>query len=204
MIRVMLVDDQDMIQKGFSTIVKTILGVELVGQAFTGREALHLAEQLLPDVIVMDLGLPDMSGVEVIRRISKRFPSISMIAYTGLGDGQLSNEATQAGATVYMSKDTLAEDYANFIFAAAKGITMIDRDGTKAIQRRTRLGEPLTRRELDVLEGLVSGKGDEQIAQALHIEASTVKTHVHRIFGKLGVENRTQAAVEALRNGYVT
>jgi NarL family two-component system response regulator LiaR len=210
-ITVLVVDDHEIVRRGIITLLETESDIEVVGQAENGREALSLAQSLEPDVILMDLVMPEMDGVEAIREIRERGLPSHVLVLTSFGSDDKLFPAVRAGALGYLLKDTSPVDLVRAIHKAAEGQSAL----TPAVARRllqefsTDLEpsppeEPLSDRESDVLKLVARGLTNEQIGERLFISEATVRTHVSHILAKLGLGNRTQAALYALRVGLVT
>jgi len=207
-IRVLVVDDHAVVRKGVLALLATEPGIEVVGEASTGIEAVERAESLRPDVVLMDLKLPDLDGVEAMRRIRARQPGTQILVLTSFSSDALLFPAVKAGAVGYLLKDARPEELVQAIRNSAAGKTSL----TPAVARRLLAefsgqkplpepAEPLTAREEDLLRELARGLSNDQIAEALHITEATVRTHVSHILAKLNLANRTQAALYALRRG---
>jgi len=207
-IRVMLVDDHDMVRKGLAVFLKAKPDMELVGEARDGEEALQTCKELQPDVILMDLMMPKMDGTTATRLIRKQFPEVQIIALTSFQEKGLVQEVLQAGAISYLLKDVSANELAEAIRGAYVGRPTLSPGATKALiqaaSQEPAPGHDLTPREKEVLILLVEGLNNSAIAERLFISRSTVKAHVSNILSKLGVSNRAEAIVLALRNKLVT
>jgi len=207
-IRVMLVDDHTMVRRGLATILKVFDDLELAGEAANGEDAIQLCTQVLPDVVLMDMVMPDMDGVTATRAIRQQFPALQVIALTSFKDRGLVQEALQAGAIGYLLKDVSADALAQAIRAAHAGRATLSPEAAQAlVQAATQPptpGHDLTERERDVLILMVEGLNNTQIADRLVVSPSTIKSHVSHILAKLGVASRTEAAALAVRHGLVT
>ncbi len=209
-IRVMIVDDHGMVRRGLATILKVRPDMQLVGEAGSGQEALEVCEQVQPDVILMDLVMPEMSGPEVTRAIRHMCPNVQVIALTSFQERELVREALQAGAISYLLKNVSAEDLAAAIREAHAGrstlapeaiqvlIQMEGRDATYDRDLSEAFG--LTSREQEVLALVVEGMSNPEIAARLVVSRSTAKAHVSNILSKLGVSNRAEAIALALQH----
>jgi NarL family two-component system response regulator LiaR len=207
-IRVMLVDDHQMVRNGLATFLLVHDDLELVAEAADGQEALLLFEQAQPDVVLMDLKMPRMDGVEAIRALVKRAPHVRVIALTSFGDEEMVQNALEAGAGGYLLKDIGADDLANAIRKAYAGKPALADEVAEALFRAARQGprpgDDLTEREREVLALMVAGLTNPEIGEKLFVSLSTVKTHVSNILSKLGVSTRTEAVSFALQNKIVT
>jgi NarL family two-component system response regulator LiaR len=213
-IRVLVVDDHVMVRKGLATILKVKPDLTLVGEASNGREALQLLERIQPDVVLMDLMMPQMDGIEATRQIRQRWPHVQVVALTSFQEKELVREALQAGAVGYLLKNVTADDLAAAIHEAHAGRSTL---APEAIQALIQPGGPsptshpeppqtfgLTAREQEVLALMVEGLNNAEIAERLVVSRSTAKAHVSNILSKMGVTNRAEAIVLALRQGLGT
>jgi len=203
------VDDHDVFRRGLAKLLTEQL-IDVVGEAARGEEALALADRLAPDVVVMDLSLPEMSGLEAIARLAAEAPSTRVLVLTISADDAHVTKAIVAGACGYLLKDATIVEIVNGIRAAGAGESLISpRIATKLLDqiRDTRpvqdSGAELSHRELDVLRLVAEGKDNGEIASRLYISPQTVKNHISNILAKLQMENRIQAAVYAVRSGLV-
>lgn len=205
MIRVLVVDDHRVVRAGLETLLDVVPDIELVGAAPDGAHAVQLAAELRPDVILMDLSMPVMDGVEATRRILGANPEQRIVVLTSFADQRRVIEAIDAGANGYILKDAAPEALLDAIRAAAEGGAPLDPRVAPALlaQRRAQTNADLTDRELEVLRLVGQGLLNKQIARRLDISEKTVKTHLTSVFRRLGVTDRTQAALWAERNGLV-
>ena len=209
MIRVLLVDDHEMVRMGLSAFLSTQRDIEIVGQARDGEEACKLAVETKPDVILMDLVMEKMDGIEATAEIMKRLPETKIIVLTSYIDDEKVYPVIEAGAFSYLLKTSSAVEIADAIRRAVKGESVVDAEVTNKMMQRMRtrrekpLHDALTPRELEVLKLIGEGKTNQEIADTLYIGVKTVKTHVSNILAKLQVEDRTQIAVDAHRYGLV-
>lgn len=207
-IRVMIVDDHSMVRTGLSTFILVNPDLELVGEARDGEKALLICERVKPDVILMDLVMPRMDGIQATRTLLERWPQIKIIALTSFQDRQLVQEALQAGAIGYLLKDVTMEQLADAIRAAYIGQPTLAPEAAQVLiqaasEQSPELGNNLTPREHEVLALMVEGLNNPQIGERLTISVTTVRTHVSNILSKLGVSNRAEAIVLAIRQGLV-
>ena len=223
-IRLLVVDDHAFMRAGARALLSTQPGFEVIGEAENGEEAIARCRELLPDVILMDVSMPGMGGIEATRRIKAEFPLISVLVLTAHADDDLLLDAVRAGAAGYVLKGEHPNHILDAVRAVVEGKTPLDQGLAMSLLRR--LGEeaaksgeiapptdpggselaaalpsPLTPREIEVLGCLAMGKTNRQIAGELHVSLSTVKRHLERILSKLGVSDRTQAAVKAVELG---
>ena len=207
-IRVVVVDDHTMVRKGLSLFLRAFDDLELAGEAETGAEAIQICDELLPDVILMDLVMPDMDGVDAIRAICQKHPQIFVIALSSFKEGTRIMNALEAGAIGYLTKDISAEELAWAIRAAHSGRATLSPDVSQALVQAANKspapGSDLTEREREILALMVEGLNNTQIAGKLSVSPSTVKSHVSNILSKLGVSSRTEAVTLAFRHKLVT
>lgn len=207
-VRVLAVEDHAFYRAGLVRLL-TEAGVDVVGEAGDGAAGIRLALQLAPEVVLMDVRLPDMSGVEATRLIAASAPGIHIVVLSVVPDEDAVVEALAAGASGYLLKDASIEDIVSAIYGAARGECVVSRAVADKlvnhVRRQAREPSPdpprLTARELDILRLLAQGLDNSQIGGALFLSQSTVKHHVSRILAKLEVDNRIQAAVRAVRDG---
>ena len=206
-VRVMLVDDHSVVREGLKNYLGALGGFQVVGEASSGAEALELAATAKPQVILMDLVMPVMDGIEATRRLHETHPDIKVIVLTSFADDDKLFPALRAGAVAYLLKDVGPTELAEAIAAAARGEIRLRPDVTRRLVTgmadgaEKRPEDLLTGRELDVLRCLARGRSNKEIASDLFISEKTVKTHVSAILDKLGLADRTQAALYAVKRG---
>jgi two-component system, NarL family, response regulator LiaR len=207
-IRVMLVDDHTMVRRGLAAFLKVFDDLQLAGEAESGAAAVQLCGELLPDVVLMDMVMPDMDGATATRAIRQQFPQVQVIALTSFKEGELIKNALEAGAIGYLLKDLSADELAQAIRAAHAGRATLSPEAAQAlVETANQLPEPgldLTEREREVLALMVEGLNNTQIAGRLMVSPSTIKSHVSNILSKLGVASRTEAVTLALRNRIIS
>jgi two-component system, NarL family, response regulator LiaR len=206
-IRVMLVDDHAMVRTGLATFLATFEELELVAQAGSGEQALELAGEHRPDVVLMDLVMPGMDGVTTTKKLRELLPGCQVIALTSFREEGLVQGALQAGAIGYLLKDVSATALADAVRAAHRGQPTLAPEATQALihaaQNPPALAPDFTGREQDVLRLMVQGMSNAEIAEDLVVSVSTVKFHVSNILGKLGVDSRTEAVAVVLQERLV-
>jgi NarL family two-component system response regulator LiaR len=206
-IRVLVVDDHTMVRRGLATFLKIFDDLELAGEAASGKAAIQLCAQLQPDVVLMDMVMPDMDGATATRLIRKQSPLVQVLALTSFKEEILVQSALQAGAIGYLLKDVSADELAQAIRAAHAGRATLSPEAAQALVHAASQppapGFDLTGREREVLTLMIEGLNNTQIAGRLTISPSTVKSHVSNILSKLGVASRTEAVTLALRNNIV-
>jgi NarL family two-component system response regulator LiaR len=200
-LKVLVVDDHGVVRKGLRTYLQNRPDMGVVGEARDGREALTLCEQLEPDVILMDLLMPELGGVAATRLIHQRWPGVRIIALTSFNDRELVRDALEAGAIGYLLKNVAGDELAEAIRAAHAGRPTLAPEAIQALVapegQATKIGQDLTRRELDVLALLAKGLSNPDIADRLCLSRATVKVHVSSILSKLGVSSRAEAIAAA-------
>ncbi|MER5529416.1 response regulator transcription factor [Streptomyces sp. NPDC002677] len=215
-IRVVIADDQQMVRQGFTVLLNAQPGIEVVGQAVDGLEAVVKVAELTPDVVLMDIRMPELNGIEATRRIVGERPDIKVLVLTTFDLDEYVYEALRAGASGFLLKDASADKLAEAVRVVAAGdallapgvtrrliaqFSQLDGGGVRA-PLKTRVGD-LTERETEVLSLIAQGLSNAEIAERLVVAEQTVKTHVGRILVKLGLRDRTQAAVFAYESGLV-
>lgn len=215
-IRVLLADDQALFREGLDTLLSVHKDIQVVGQAANGQEAVDLALKLRPDVILMDMQMPILNGAGATRRVMQSLAECRVIALTTFDDKETIFDALRAGAVGYLLKDVGSAQLADSIRRTARGESILDPSvAAKVVAEFSRvsslmgatrsevLPEPLSEREIEVLWLLTLGLSNQEIADRLFISAGTAKTHIHNLCGKLGVHNRTEAAMRARELGLV-
>lgn len=207
-IRVMLVDDHTMVRRGLATFLKVFNDLQLAGEAESGAAAIQLCAEIQPDVVLMDMAMPDMDGATATRTIRQKFPQVHVIVLTSFKEGDMVKNALEAGAIGYLLKDVSADELARAIRAAHSGQATLSPQAAQALVDKSSQPPPpgldLTEREHEVLALMVEGLNNTQIAGRLTVSPSTVKSHVSNILSKLGVASRTEAVTLALRNRIVS
>jgi len=209
-IRVLIVDDHGVVRRGLRGFLDLLDDIDVVGEAENGLDAVEKAAVLRPDVILMDLIMPQLDGLSAIAQIKHAQPEIEIVALTSFIEEEKVTTALEAGASGYLLKDADADDVAAAVRAAHNGEIHLDPAVTRLLAQRMRQKklapepvEPLTDRELEVLSLLGQGSSNKEIATALNITERTARTHVSNILGKLGLSSRTQAALYAVEHKLV-
>jgi DNA-binding NarL/FixJ family response regulator len=212
-IRLLLVDDQRLMREGLRTLLELEPGLQVAGEAGNGQEALEAYAALLPDVVLMDVRMPVMDGVEATRRLRERWPAARVIILTTFDDDEYVFEGLRAGALGYLLKDVSIQELAEAIHAVMAGGVLIEPSvARKVVAEFARMAapvprvaqaleEPLSERELEIVRLLARGMTNREIAQRLYLAEGTVKNYVTNILGKIGARDRTQAALRAQKLG---
>ena len=212
-IRVLIADDHLIVREGLRLILETGEGFDLVREACDGAEAVRLANELLPDVVLMDLRMPGMDGLAAIERLRLEQPQIAIVILTTYNEGELMVRGLQAGARGYLLKDTGRDALFNTLRAAARGEALLQPEVIQGLLARTQAASPtppksvqpaglqLTEREREVLTGVARGERSKEIARRLGIAERTVKAHLDSIYNKLGVDSRAAAVSLAMQRG---
>lgn len=210
-IKVLIVDDHNLVREGLKAVFEQGDEVEIVGEAGSGEEALEMVGKVEPDVILMDISMPGMNGIQATKLIRERHPGSKIVMLTMLDQEGYVYEAVKAGATGYMLKNTSSDDLVHAIQTVNDGKALLHPDATAQLLKEfVSLADNkakdygLSGREMEVLEQLSLGNTNKEIAKTLWISEQTVKTHVSHIFDKLGTSDRTETVATALRNGLVT
>ncbi|NEW09831.1 response regulator transcription factor [Paenibacillus sp. SYP-B3998] len=207
-ITVLLVDDHEMVRIGLAAVLGTEDGIEVIGEASNGLDGIRLAQEYRPDVVLMDLVMEGMDGIETTRKLLQLYPDCKVIVLTSFLDDEKMYPVIEAGAFSYLLKTSRASEIAQAIRAAAKGQSILESQVASKIMNRFRQPKPaaepheeLTDREMEVLRLIAKGKSNQELADDLFIGVKTVKFHVTNVLAKLGVEDRTQAAIYAFKHG---
>lgn len=214
-IRVLITDDHFIVRQGLRLVLKTIDDIELVGEAENGEEALQLADQHQPHVILMDLRMPVMDGLEAIEQLKEKHPQIAVIILTTYNEDEMMLRGLKLGARGYLLKDTERDTLLNTIRAAARGESLfkpeilqrafaIDETGKSPAPSKHKSGDiQITPRELEVLQAAATGERNKEIAYRLGISSRTVKAHLTSVYNKLGVDSRAAAIAVAAKKGWL-
>jgi NarL family two-component system response regulator LiaR len=207
MIRVLIVDDHALVRQGLRLFLKTAPDLEIVGEAADGEEAIRLATDMRPDVVLMDLMLPKLDGIKATEAVRKTLPDTQVVALTSVLEDASVVGAVKAGAIGYLLKNIEATELIDAIRAAAAGHVRLSPEASARLVREIHAPnspETLTPREVEVLRRVATGESNKEIARDLGITEVTAKSHVHSILGKLGMLSRTQAAIHAARIGLIS
>jgi DNA-binding NarL/FixJ family response regulator len=209
-IRILIVDDHPVVREGIASMLKKETDFKVVGEASNGLEAVEKARELSPDVVLMDLRMPEMDGVEAISRIKTEKPEIKFIILTTYSDDEYIFKGIAAGARAYLLKDAPRDELFKAIRMVSRGESLIQPvvasrvlDKLAELSRKTPAGDTLSDREIEVLRLMAGGESNKDIAGHLSITQSTVKTHITSIFQKLNVTTRTEAVTNALKKGII-
>lgn len=210
-IRVMITDDHPVVREGLSAMLSREKDIEVVAEAANGNEAIVKARDLKPDIVLMDLRMPEVDGVEAMRRIRTENPDIKFIVLTTYDNDEYIFQGIEAGARAYLLKDSPREEMFKAIRVVSEGGSLIEPavagkvlDRFAALSRQVQIPEALSEREVEILKLIAQGTSNKIIATSLNIGESTVKTHIQSIFNKLGVNDRTEAVTEAIKKGIIT
>jgi DNA-binding NarL/FixJ family response regulator len=205
-VRVVIADDHHVVREALRLLLDLDPEIEVVGQAADGTEAIRLTRELQPDLVLMDLAMPQMDGIAATATIRQEVPSTEVLALTSVLDDASIEGAIKAGAIGYLLKDTHAADLCPAVRAAAEGQVQLSPQAAASLARRITAPQeqkPLSERERDVLRLVARGQSNKEIARQLQLGSETVKTHVSNILFKLGAQGRTQAALQAVKMGLV-
>jgi len=205
-IKIVIVDDHEVVRKGLSAYISVQDDIQIVGEASDGTQVLNLCQKVKPDVVLMDLVMPGMSGIEAVRELRLKAPEIKIIALTSFQEPDLVKEALREGAISYLLKNVSGEDLSTAIRSAMAGKPTLAPEVTIDLvmgEKKKESFEALTLREKEVLKLMVEGNSNPDIAEKLFISRSTARAHVSNILAKLGVTNRSKAVAFALRNKLV-
>ena len=209
-IRVLIADDHEIVREGLRNLFRGEPDIEVVAEARDGAEALRAAQEHRPDVALMDLVMPETDGLEATRRMREVSPETRVLVLTSFAEDRQVHEALRCGAAGYLLKDVSRQDLLRAIRDVREGLPALHPEAQRLLMRRVApdparsMLEDLTAREREVLELMAKGRGNRAIAEALFLSEGTVKGYVSIIFGKLGVQDRTQAALWAVKHGIVT
>lgn len=209
MIKVLFVDDHEMVRIGVSAYLSAQSDIEVIGEADNGLKAVELAAELRPDIILMDLVMPEMDGIEATKRIIEKWPEAKIIIVTSFLDDEKVYPALEAGATSYMLKTSKASEIARAVRSTFQGQSVLEPEVTGKMMEKlrrpkiTQLHDQLTNREMEILLLMTQGKTNQEIADELYIALKTAKVHVSNILSKLGVQDRTQAVIYAFKHSLV-
>ncbi len=215
-IRLLITDDHRVVREGLGAILKTKADIDLVGEATHGLEAIQMAADLKPDVILMDISMPKMNGIRATQLIKEKSPEIGIIALTMHDDDTTIFELIRAGVDGYLLKDADSDTIVKAIMTVHRGESIIDPQITKKILSELRQQRPkrrsenpqenryhLSDREIEVLKKVAGGKSNKEIANELDLSEKTIKNHLHNIFSKMKVDDRTKAALKGIQEGII-
>lgn len=209
-IKVLITDDHLVVREGLSAMLSREKDIQVVGEAENGRQAIEKARELHPDIILMDLRMPEVDGIEAMRRIRAENPDIRFIILTTYDNDEYIFKGIESGARAYLLKDSPREDLFKAIRVVSRGGSLIEPavagkvlDRFVELSRQEQTPETLSNRELEVLNLIAGGASNKVIASSLNISESTAKTHIQSIFNKLGVNDRTEAVTEAVKKGLI-
>ncbi len=202
-ITVLLVDDHSLVRRGFRRMLEDDPGISVVGEAGDGIEAVRLACELQPNVVVMDCAMPELSGIEATRRILEKYPEAGILMLSMHSEETLVSQALEAGARGYVLKNAMDLDLVSAVKNIAAGKTVLDPQISRADALKGERGGGLTPRELEILQHIVAGKSNKEIAADLNLSANTVAVHRANIMDALGIHKTAELVVYAIRNGLV-
>ncbi len=209
-INVLIAEDHHLVREGTRQLLEK-RGINVIGEAANGEEAVHLAERLNPDLVLMDVSMPKLNGIEATKLIKQRCPRVAVLVLSAYDDDQYVFTLLQAGAAGYILKDAHGDEVASAVRAVASGESVLAPSIARKVLRRfstpagakAPVAESLTERELAVLRLAAKGESNKQIAQELHLSARTVQVHLSNVFAKFGVASRTEAVLHALKMGLI-
>ena len=214
MIRILIVDDHPLVRQALSHVLKTRGDFEIVAEASDGAEAIRLATELSPDVVIMDISMPKINGIEATRRLKRKMPDIGIVVLTIHDDSEHVFSILEAGADAYLTKTVFGDEVIHAVYGVASGANILGSPSSKkllkeALQNISKSvhlegGEKLTQRDVEVLKLIANGMSNKAIANKLGLSLRTVKNYSVSIFAKLNVSSRTEAAIKALRTGIFT
>ncbi len=212
-LRILIVDDHAVLREGMRTLLSREKDFEVVGEAANGEEAVRLAGELKPDIVIMDIVMPVMNGVEATRRIRQLYPAVSVLVLSAFSDIRYIVDLLEAGARGYLLKSSAGKELVKAVRAVRAGESVLDPEVTrKLVQRLASIsktpeehetGGQLTARELEILTWAARGLSNKEISEKLFISLRTVKAHLTNIFNKLGCGSRTDAIIKGLKQGYI-
>jgi len=203
-ITVLLVDDHALVRRGFRRMLEDDPQISVVGEASDGREAVRLATELQPKVIVMDCAMPELNGVEATRKILEKLPKVEILMLSMHSEETLVTQALEAGARGYILKNAMDLDLVSAVKSVAAGMTVLDPQVSRPQNLKGERGGGLTPRELEILQHIVAGKSNKEIAADLNLSVNTVAVHRANIMDTLGIHKTAELVVYAIRNGLVT
>jgi two-component system response regulator NreC len=203
-ITVLLVDDHALVRRGFRRMLEDDPQISVVGEASDGREAVRLATELQPKVIVMDCAMPELNGIEATRKILEKLPKVEILMLSMHSEETLVTQALEAGARGYILKNAMDLDLVSAVKSVAAGMTVLDPQVSRPQNLKGERGGGLTPRELEILQHIVAGKSNKEIAADLNLSVNTVAVHRANIMDTLGIHKTAELVVYAIRNGLVT
>jgi NarL family two-component system response regulator LiaR len=206
-VKVLIADDHSVVRQGLQTFLSLDPDIEVVGTAINGLDAVHKVKELQPDVVLLDLLMPEMDGIEATAEIKRNFPKIRILVLTSVLEGNSISQAIKAGANGYLLKNMQSDELCHTIKAVTNGPVLLSQDAVQLLVNKNNSGgstDALTERETEVLRMVAEGKANKEIALRLQLSEGTIKTHVSIILAKLGLQSRTQAALYAANSGLLT
>lgn len=205
-VRVLIVDDHAIVRQGLRLLLEAQPGLEVVGEAADGQAALDMARALTPDVMLLDLIMPGLSGLDVLRQLHAAQPDVKVLVLTSSLDEQFVRQVLASGAHGYLLKTSRAADMLQAIERVASGLTVLDPAAAPLVMQQLRGGDPLqtlTAREREVFDGLARGHNSSEMAEQMTVSEATIRTHIASVLDKLALRDRTQVMVYALKRGLV-